>query len=160
MDGTLVSWEMIVKFGQKARRVWQTLHDVDQAPHSWGKASETAYKYFSSEMLNVPEFEFFRYCEGNWKVMRWATKAYASWAHNHLKPKESVDTKTARVNKQKRDLLDDLSLLQIDSEKVEDDDTTQSPEPNAVQNISVSKPAHTPPVPTLVPTQVSLLHIT
>jgi hypothetical protein len=60
----------------------------------WGKASETAYTYFNSEMLNIPELDFFRYCEGNWKVIRWATEAYSSWAHNYLKPKEAVDTKT------------------------------------------------------------------
>lgn len=75
MDSTLVPWEVIIKIEQKARQVWHTLYDVDQAPPSWGKASETAYHYFTSEMLNVPEFEFFRYCKGNWKVMRWVTKA-------------------------------------------------------------------------------------
>lgn len=68
MDGTQVPSKVIVKVGQKARRVWQTLLDVGMAPMSWGKASETAYIYFNSEMLNVPEFAFFRYCEGNWKV--------------------------------------------------------------------------------------------
>jgi hypothetical protein len=67
-DGTPVPWELIVKTGQKARRVWHSLHDIGQAPPSWGKASETAYTYFNSEILNVPELEFFRYCEGNWKV--------------------------------------------------------------------------------------------
>ena len=159
MDGTPVPWEVIVKIGQKARRVWHTLHDVEQAPPSWGKASETAYHYFSSEMLNVPEFEFFRYCEGNWKVMRWATKAYASWAHNYLKPKEAVDTKAARVNKRKRKLLDDPSLIQIDNDKEEDDVISASSEVNQIQNVSVSEPSHTLPGPTLVPMQVSPLHI-
>jgi hypothetical protein len=68
VDGTPVPWDEIVKIGQKARRVWHTLNNIGQAPSSWGKASETAYTYFSSEMLNVPKLEFFRYCEGNWKI--------------------------------------------------------------------------------------------
>jgi hypothetical protein len=126
----------------------------------WGKASETAYTYFNSEMLNIPELDFFRYCEGNWKVIRWATEAYSSWAHNYLKPKEAVDTKTVRVNKQKHDLLDDPSLLQIDNDKEKDDVIAQSLELNPIQNALVSEPAHTPPASTLVLTQVSSLHIT
>jgi hypothetical protein len=68
-DGTPVPWKAIVKVRQKARRVWHTLHNVDQAPLSWGKASETAYMHFNTEILNAPELKFFRYCEGNWKVM-------------------------------------------------------------------------------------------
>jgi hypothetical protein len=76
VDGTPVPWDKIIKIGQKARRVWHTLNDIGQAPPSWGKASKIAYTYFNSEMLNVPGLEFLRYCEGNWKVTRWATKAY------------------------------------------------------------------------------------
>src|ERR1700747_287311 len=71
-DGTPVPWDLIVKTGQKARRVWHSLHDLGQAPPSWGKASETAYTYFNSEILNIPELEFFRYCDDNWKITRWA----------------------------------------------------------------------------------------
>jgi hypothetical protein len=140
--------------------VWHTLHNISLAPPLWGKASETAYTYFNSEMLNIPELNFFRYCEGNWKVIRWATEAYSSWAHNYLKPKEAIDTKTVRVNKQKHDLLDDPSLLQIDNDKEKDDVIAQSLEPNPIQNALVSEPAHTPPASTLVLTQVSSLHIT
>jgi hypothetical protein len=66
-------------------------------------------------MLNEPEFEFFRYCEGNWKITRWATKAYASWKCNHLD-----DRKTPCANKQKHKLLDDPTLLQIGNEPTED----------------------------------------
>jgi hypothetical protein len=149
VDGTPVPWDVIVKIGQKARRVWHTLNDIGQAPASWGKASETAYSYFNSEILNVPELEFLRFCEGNWKVTRWATKAYASWAHNYLRSKDALDAaKPARVNKRKRELLDDPSLLQIDDDKDEDDVTAQSPEPT-----------QTSPAPTTVPMPVSFLCI-
>ena len=44
------------------------MNGTSLAPSFWGKASENAYKYFNSEMLNEPGFEFFRYCEGNWKI--------------------------------------------------------------------------------------------
>jgi hypothetical protein len=112
MDGTPVPRDLLVKVGQKARRLWQALNTAGMAPSSWGKASEVAYTYFHSEMLQEPEFEFFRYCEGNWKITRWATKAYASWKHNHLKPGNADDSKT---NKRKRQLepLDDPTLLRI-----------------------------------------------
>lgn len=119
VDGTAVSREILIKVGQKARRLWQGMNSAGLAPSSWGKASENAYKYFNSEMLNKPGFEFFRYCEGNWKITRWATKAYASWAHNHLKSSDAGDTKIPRVAKRKHEQLNDSQLLQIDDDKNE-----------------------------------------
>jgi hypothetical protein len=150
---------VVLKIGQKARRIWHTLHAIGQAPPSWGKASETAYSYFNSEMLNVPELEFFRYCEGNWKLTRWATKAYASWAHNYLKSKDAVDTKAARVNKRKHDLLEDTSLLQIDNDENDGDVIPQSPPPTPIQNASTSDATCAPPAPSLGPTQVQYVNI-
>ena len=90
-DGGSVPREILTKVGQKAQRLWQALNSAGLAPISWGKASEIAYTYFHSEMLNEHEFQFFRYCKGNWKINRWATKAYASWKHNHLKPGDPSD---------------------------------------------------------------------
>ena len=114
----------MVKVGQKARRLWQALNTAGLAPTSWGKASKVAYTYFNGEMLNEPEFEFFRYCEGNWKITRWATKAYASWKHNHLKLGVD-DGKTPCTNKRKRQHLDNLSL-QIGDEMSENTVTATS----------------------------------
>jgi hypothetical protein len=151
-DGTPVPWDTIVKIGQKARRVWHALHDIGMAPASWGKASETAYTYFNSELLNVPELDFFRYCEGNWKLLRWASKAYPSWAHNYLKSTDPIDTKAARVNKRKLNLLDDTSLVQFDNDENEGSLVSQSLDYN--QNTSASEAAHIPPAPDPVPTQV------
>ena len=71
-------------------------------------------------MLNKPEFEFFRYCDGNWKIMRWATKAYASWAHNYVKSNDASDNKTFCVNKQKHNLLDNPSFHQFDDDELKD----------------------------------------
>jgi hypothetical protein len=74
--------------------------------------------------------------------------------------KEAADTNVVRVNKRKRKLLDDDSLLQIDNDSNEGNVIAQPPEPSPIQNASISKaaltpPVPTPPAPTLVPTQVS-----
>jgi hypothetical protein len=148
-DGSPVPWEAIVTTGHKARRVWQSLRNIGQAPASWGRASESAYTYFNSEILSIPELKFFRYCEGNWKIMRWATKAYSSWAHNHL------HTKEVRVNKRKRQLLDDPFLLQIGNDTNEGDVIVQSPEPSLDESASTSVATHAPRALTLAPTEVS-----
>ena len=74
-DGSPIPQETIVKVGQKAQRLWQGMNTAGLALPSWGKASKKAYKYFNSEMLNEPGFEFFRYCEGNWKITRCVTAA-------------------------------------------------------------------------------------
>lgn len=120
VDGTSVAREVLVKVGQKARRLWQALNTAGLAPSSWGKASEVAYTYFNSQMLNEADFQFFRYCEGNWKLNRWATKAYASWKHNHLKTAEGDDRKAARNLKRKREALDDPGLFQISDDENRD----------------------------------------
>jgi hypothetical protein len=116
------------------------------APPSWGKASEPTYTYFYSEMLNVPELEFLRYCEGNWKLARWASKAYASWTQNYLRSKDGSDTKAERVKKRKREILADPSLLQIDSDGDEGDVIGHTPEPGPTpfENAGRSAPASVP----------------
>ena len=124
MDGGQISREMLIKVGQKARRLWQALSTAGLAPSSWGKASEVAYTYFNSEMLNEPEFEFFRYCEGNWKITRWTTKAYASWKCNHLQVgSNEADNRKTHTGKRKRELLDDPTLLQIGDELASENTT-------------------------------------
>jgi hypothetical protein len=85
--------------------------------------------------------------------------AYASWAHNYLKLKEAINTKAIQVNKQKCEVLDNLSLILINNDKDENDVVAQSLKANPTQNVSVFKPAHILPGPTLVSMQVSLLHI-
>jgi hypothetical protein len=129
IDGAPIPRDILVKVGQKARRLWQALNTASMAPSSWGKASEVAYTYFHSEMLNEPEFEFFRYCEGNWKITRWATKAYASWKHNHLKSSDADEgnTVTPGTNKRKRQPLDDPTLLQIGDEALDEAITFSNP---------------------------------
>ncbi len=95
-DGSAVSWDILVKVGQKARRLWQSMDAANMSPSSWGKASESAYNYFNIEMLSEPKFEFFRYCESNWKITRWTTKAYASWSRNR---NETNEHKPPHANK-------------------------------------------------------------
>jgi hypothetical protein len=133
MDGSVVPREILVKVGQRARRLWQAMNAAGQAPSSWGKASETAYIYFNSEMLNEPEFQIFRYCDGTWKIMRWATKAYTSWVHNHLKSNDTDDSKTSCTNKRKCEVLDDPSLLQIEENENENLAITIPPDSGPIE---------------------------
>lgn len=153
MDGSIVPREIVAKVGQKARRLWHSMKAVNMAPPSWGKASEDAYEYFNSGMLNEPGFEFFRYCENNWKLMRWSAKAYASWAHNHMKSNDSDDKKTSRLAKRKRPNLDDPSLIRLDDDQDKHVATTASPPLDSAPVNSISNPplAYTPaPVPVQV----------
>lgn len=155
IEGSAIPREVLVKVGQKARRLWQSMNANGLAPSSWGKASESAYIYFICEMLNEPDFEFFRYCEGNWKITRWATKAYASWAHNHISPDEA-DRKTVRTNKRKHEILDDPSLIRIEDDKNKDTAPISSYEYSPVET-SLTLPA--PSAYTLVHAQVRLHHL-
>lgn len=147
-DGSTVSREILEMVGQRARRLWQSMNAVGHAPPSWGKASENAYVYFNSEMLNEPKFIFFRYCEGNWKITRWATKAYPSWVHNHIKSSDAGHSKTPHSNKRKREDLDDPLLLQID-----DDENESTPSANStpIENNSDALAPPTPSGPASVP---------
>ena len=149
-DGSAVSREILVKVGQRARRLWQSMNAVGHAPPSWGKASENAYIYFNSKMLNEPKFIFFRFCKGNWKITRWATKAYPSWAHNHMKSSNAGHSKTPHSNKRKREDLDDPSLIQIDDDQNESIPSTNSP----IENNSDALASPTPSGPASVPIAV------
>lgn len=156
-DGSAVSREVLVKVGQMARRIWHGLVPNGLAPSSWGKASEIAYRCFNSEMLNEPEFEFFRYCEGNWKLNRWVVKAYASWARNHMKSSDAGDNKTPSGNKRKRELLDDPSLLQINDDSDENIASAFPPsDPSPIENTSdsLATPAPSESASGQVPIQV------
>ena len=150
-DGTPVPSDVIAKIGQKARRVWHTLHATSLAPPSWGKANKTAHSYYISKMLNVPEFKSLRYCEGNWKIEWWTTKSYPSFVQNYLQSNDTNDTNEELVNKRKRDPLNDPSLLQIDNNKNKGNVIDQIPEPTPTQNASSFEAA--PTLPESAPTQ-------
>jgi hypothetical protein len=158
IDGSIVSRDVLIKVGQKARRLWQSLVGAGLAPSSWGKAGENVYNYFISEMLSVPDFEFLRYCKGNWKLMRWTTKAYASWKHNHFDTAEAG--KTVRTNKRKHELLDDPSLLQLEDDKNEDCAPGSSSDSSPVDNTSGSSTLPATSASTLAHIQVQYAHFT
>jgi len=140
-----------------ARRIWQGLIANGLAPSSWGKASKIAYRYFNSEMLNEPKFEFFRYCESNWKMKQWATKAYASWVYNHIKSSDAGDNKTPYANKRKRKLLDNPSLLQIDNDRNENIASMSPPsDPSPIENISNSLATPAPSASASVPVPIQV----
>jgi hypothetical protein len=155
-DGSAIPRETLVKVGQRARRLWQALVTAGLAPSSWGKASENAYTYFNNEMLNEPELQFFRYCEGNWKLLRWAARAYSSWTRNHLKSSDADNSKTQRANKRKREPLDDPSLLQIDNDNR--DDIVITSESGPIEDHSNTFASPSLPVPVSHPIQVVCSH--
>ena len=160
-DRTVVSCEILTKIGHKARRLWQAMNAIRLVPSSWGKASKSTY--FNSEMLNKSEFDVFRFCDGNWKITRWATKAYVSWAHNHLKVNEADNRKTLCANKRKQDLLDDPLLIQIDDDKNLNDNivTTYSPNSGPIEDNSnvIVLPAPSHSESASVPIQVCSYHL-
>ncbi|KAF9463665.1 hypothetical protein BDZ94DRAFT_595362 [Collybia nuda] len=61
-------------------------------------------------MLNDTDFVFFQYCKSNWKLDRWTTKTYASWARNHMR------TPSRPSKKPKHEILNDSTLLKMDDD--------------------------------------------
>lgn len=111
MNGSAIPWDILVKVGQKTWRLWHALNITGKAPPSWGKASKNTYKYFNSEMLNNPEFKFFRYCKDNWKITQWATKAYAFWVFNHIKASNESEAKTVHMKRRRHNILNNPFFL-------------------------------------------------
>jgi len=150
-DGSAIPWDILVKVGQRAQRLWQALNSASLVLSSWGKASKNAYMYFNSEMLNEPDFEFFRYCDSNWKITWWATKACASWVHNHFRPSDGGNNKPPCATKWKCNDLDDPLLLQIDNDMNKDTFLSNS---NPVENNPTTLASTAPSGSALVPNQV------
>ncbi|KAH8996456.1 hypothetical protein EDB86DRAFT_2829125 [Lactarius hatsudake] len=84
LDGTLISTASLRKLSSKARSVWFTLADHDEAPLTWGKVSDIAGEYYYRHVLNEPGLEFLQYCDdGIWKLREWTQLLYSGWARNH-----------------------------------------------------------------------------
>ncbi|KAH9014945.1 hypothetical protein EDB85DRAFT_1898963 [Lactarius pseudohatsudake] len=84
LDGTLISTVSLRKLSSKARSVWFSLADHNEAPPTWGNVSDIAGEYFYRRVLNEPGLEFLRYCDnGLWKLREWAQQSYSGWAKNH-----------------------------------------------------------------------------
>ena len=115
--GVPVDRQRLTKFGDRARKVFNSLKHADLAPASWGLLGLDAYEYFKIEM--VSEFREFRLCEGFWKLNRWAARAYASWIQN-IRRQEGVPAKHTRMKRKRSTspkhvpLLNDTGLIKMD----------------------------------------------
>lgn len=122
-SGVPVDRQRLTKFGDRARKVFNSLKHADLAPASWGQLGLDAYEYFKIEM--VSEFREFRLCEGFWKLDRWAARAYASWIQN-IRRQEGVPAKHTRMKRKRSTspknlpLFDDTGLIKMDNLKFED----------------------------------------
>jgi hypothetical protein len=92
-SGSPVSHDRLWQLGYKARQCWFTLRKRNMAPTSWKNAESDAFDYFISEVEHeIPEL---RFCEGHWKLDRWATLNYPSFFQNHVKDKDVDGNKTS-----------------------------------------------------------------
>jgi hypothetical protein len=121
-DGTPVDHYRLNMFANKARRLFESMRSANVAPTSWAKMTNEVYEYFRIEMLS--EFNEFRFCDGNWKLDLWATRAYGSWMQ-----RTDENEGSSRPSKKRRkisnlespspsvnvaSILDDSTLFKID----------------------------------------------
>jgi hypothetical protein len=125
-DGTPVDHYQLNLFGNKARRLFESMRAANVAPTSWAKMTSQVYEYFRIEMLS--EFKEFRYCDGNWKLDLWATRTYGSWMQRIRKLEENDNVEgSSRPSKRRKvsklespspsvmaPILDDSTLFKID----------------------------------------------
>lgn len=132
-DGTPVDHYRLNMFGNKARRLFESMRSANVAPTSWAKMTSQVYEYFRTEMLS--EFNEFRFCEGNWKLDLWATRTYGSWMQRIRKSDENEGS--SRPSKKRRkiespspsvnmaSILGDSTLFKIDDgDAAENTDTS------------------------------------
>jgi hypothetical protein len=82
--GDLVSESRIKEFTSHAKQVWNELYRHRLDPSSWMKKTPTTASYFNNEMKR--KFPEFCYCEGNWKVERFAITKYPDWCRDVREP--------------------------------------------------------------------------
>ena len=79
-NGNPVTESRIKEFTSQARQLWTELYRHRLDPTSWTKKTLTAASYFAHEMKG--RFSEFRYCDGNWKVERFAIIKYPDWCRD------------------------------------------------------------------------------
>jgi hypothetical protein len=79
-DGDQVSERRIKEMMEHAKQAWTQLYYHRLDPSSWKKKSEDAMRYFNTIMKT--KFPEFRYCDGDWKVEKFATIKYPDWNRN------------------------------------------------------------------------------
>jgi hypothetical protein len=79
-DGNLVTESRIKFFTSTAKQVWNELYRHRLDPSSWTKKTPKAASYLAHVLkTNFPEF---RYCDGDWKVERFAVIKYPDWCRD------------------------------------------------------------------------------
>jgi hypothetical protein len=79
-DGSQVTESRIKVFTSTAKQVWNELYRYRLDPSSWMKKTPKAASYFAHVLkTNFPEF---CYCDGDWKVERFAVIKYPDWCRD------------------------------------------------------------------------------
>lgn len=79
-DGSSVTEFRIKQFMSHAKHVWNELYRSRHDPCSWTKKTQSTAAYFENDMK--VKFQEFRFCEGNWKVERFAIIKYPDWCRD------------------------------------------------------------------------------
>lgn len=113
-SGTPVERARITKFGEKARRLFNSLRTKGLDREKWHDLDDQAMDYIQIEM----ESEFFelRLCQGSWKLAAWVPRVYSSWRNNIRLQESKLKEKTCKQRHSLSSLpLDDVDLIKINA---------------------------------------------
>ncbi|KZV74252.1 hypothetical protein PENSPDRAFT_682053 [Peniophora sp. CONT] len=110
-DGTGISELQKKQLSDKFTALCFSLRDAGKAPAKWGNISDAIAVYFYRTLED--EFEFLRYCYGQWKVKKYCSNRYSQFAQSHVR---------GRVKHERSDSTEDFSSLAQKRTKDEDDD--------------------------------------
>jgi hypothetical protein len=79
-DGNLVTESRIKMFTSTAKQAWNELYRLRLDPSSWTKKTPKAASYLT--YILKKNFDEFRYCDGDWKVERFAIVKYPDWCRD------------------------------------------------------------------------------
>ena len=79
-DGDLVTESRIKIFTSTAKQAWNELYRHRLDPNSWTKKTPKAASYLASVLKT--NFAEFCYCDGDWKVERFAIIKYPDWCRD------------------------------------------------------------------------------
>jgi hypothetical protein len=79
-DGSPVPESRIKTFMSTAKQAWNELYRLRLDPSSWTKKTPKAASYLAYIMKM--SFDEFRYCDGDWKVERFAIIKYPDWCRD------------------------------------------------------------------------------
>ncbi|KAG6893768.1 hypothetical protein C0992_008704, partial [Termitomyces sp. T32_za158] len=128
-DGKPVKTVRLHEFGEKFRRLLNSLKTKSLHRATWRELDDNVIDYLQIEMER--EFLEFRLCEGSWKLGYWAPRVYASWMQNQRKHEQDSAYRSSKTQKRQRsrshsnstesslDLppsLDDSTLIKMDIE--------------------------------------------